>query len=58
MRRSKRPHVVELDQVLDEELGYFDPRPWHSDRPQRPKVWTRDNRAIAGWVRHRRRTIT
>ena len=21
------------------ELGYFDPRPWHEDLPQRPKVW-------------------
>ena len=29
----------ELDQMKDEELGYFDPRPWHQDRPQRPKVW-------------------
>ena len=33
----------------DEELGYFEPRPWHQDRPQRPKVWTRDNRAGSGW---------
>ena len=23
----------------DETLGYFEPRPWHEDRPQRPKVW-------------------
>jgi hypothetical protein len=23
----------------DEELGYFEPRPWHRDNPQRPKVW-------------------
>jgi hypothetical protein len=23
----------------DEELGFFEPRPWHQDRPQRPKVW-------------------
>jgi catechol 2,3-dioxygenase-like lactoylglutathione lyase family enzyme len=30
---------AELDQMKDEELGYFDPRPWHHDRPQRPKVW-------------------
>jgi catechol 2,3-dioxygenase-like lactoylglutathione lyase family enzyme len=30
---------IELDKMLDEELGYFDPRPWHGDRPQRPKVW-------------------
>ena len=29
----------ELDQMKDEDLGYFDPRPWHRDRPQRPKVW-------------------
>jgi catechol 2,3-dioxygenase-like lactoylglutathione lyase family enzyme len=30
---------AELDQMKNEELGYFDPRPWHRDRPQRPKVW-------------------
>ena len=51
--RNPDQHVIEffaeLDQVLDEELGYFDPRPWHADRPQRPKVWSRDNRAVAGW---------
>jgi catechol 2,3-dioxygenase-like lactoylglutathione lyase family enzyme len=29
----------ELDQMHDEELGFFEPRPWHQDRPQRPKVW-------------------
>jgi catechol 2,3-dioxygenase-like lactoylglutathione lyase family enzyme len=29
----------ELDQMKDEALGYWDPRPWHRDRPQRPKVW-------------------
>lgn len=22
------------------ELGYFEPRPWHGDQPQKPKVWT------------------
>ena len=26
----------ELDQMHDEELGFFEPRPWHQDRPQRP----------------------
>ena len=31
---------TELDQMLDESLGAFDPRPWHRDKPQRPKVWT------------------
>jgi catechol 2,3-dioxygenase-like lactoylglutathione lyase family enzyme len=30
---------AELDQMLDEVLGYFDPRPWHKDKPQRPKTW-------------------
>jgi catechol 2,3-dioxygenase-like lactoylglutathione lyase family enzyme len=33
---------IELDQMKDEELGYFDPRPWHHDTPQRPKVWDRN----------------
>jgi catechol 2,3-dioxygenase-like lactoylglutathione lyase family enzyme len=32
---------AELDK-MNEELGYFEPRPWHRDRPQRPKVWTPD----------------
>ena len=30
---------AEMDQMKDESLGYFDPRPWHGARPQRPKVW-------------------
>lgn len=29
----------EMDQMKDEDLGYFEPRPWHQDRPQRPKTW-------------------
>lgn len=41
--RNPDGHLVELfhdlDRMTDEELGYFDPRPWHRDRPQRPKVW-------------------
>jgi catechol-2,3-dioxygenase len=41
--REPDGHVVEmfydLDVMTDEELGYYDPRPWHRDRPQRPKVW-------------------
>jgi catechol 2,3-dioxygenase-like lactoylglutathione lyase family enzyme len=32
----------EMDQMHDEELGFFEPRPWHQDRPQRPKVWGDD----------------
>jgi catechol 2,3-dioxygenase-like lactoylglutathione lyase family enzyme len=30
---------TEMDQMKDEALGYFEPRPWHQDRPQRPKTW-------------------
>ena len=32
----------EMDQMKDEALGYFDPRPWHQDRPQRPKTWPKE----------------
>jgi catechol 2,3-dioxygenase-like lactoylglutathione lyase family enzyme len=39
---------TELDQMKDEELGYFEPRPWHHDQPQRPKVWSR-NKAPTVW---------
>ena len=39
---------AELDQMKSEELGYFDPRPWHRDRPQRPKVWGRDEGSMWG----------
>ena len=41
--RNPDDQIVELfcdlDRMSDEELGYFEPRPWHRDRPQRPKVW-------------------
>ena len=30
---------TDLDRMSDEEGGYFEPRPWHKDRPQKPKVW-------------------
>ena len=39
---------VELDQMKDELLGYFEPRPWHRDRPQRPKVWNAQEDMIWG----------
>ena len=39
---------AELDQMTDEALGYFEPRPWHRDQPQRPKVWSRDEGSIWG----------
>ena len=30
---------AELDLMKDEELGYWEPRPWHEERPLRPKTW-------------------
>jgi catechol 2,3-dioxygenase-like lactoylglutathione lyase family enzyme len=39
---------AELDLMLDEELGYFEPRPWHRDQPQRPKVWSKNKTSIWG----------
>ena len=39
---------AELDH-MNEELGYFEPRPWHRDRPQRPKVWAKDPNASNYW---------
>ena len=38
----------DLDRMADEELGYFEPQPWHRDRPQRPKVWVGLPRDIWG----------
>ena len=40
---------AELDKMQDEELGYFEPRPWHRDRPQKPKVWQKDPNASNYW---------
>ena len=39
---------AELDR-MNEDLGYFEPRPWHRDRPQRPKVWAKDPNASNYW---------
>jgi catechol-2,3-dioxygenase len=40
---------TELDRMSSEELGYFDPVPWHTDRPQYPKVWAgKERRDIWG----------
>ncbi len=50
--RNPDDHVVEyyceLDQMKNEALGYFEPRPWHTDRPQRPRVWDPAN-LVTGW---------
>jgi catechol 2,3-dioxygenase-like lactoylglutathione lyase family enzyme len=40
---------AELDQMQDEKLGHFEPRPWHRDHPQRPKVWPRDPASSNVW---------
>lgn len=32
----------EMDQMKDEALGYWDPRPWHEEMPLRPKRWPKD----------------
>lgn len=37
---------TEIDQLKDESLGFFEPRPWHEDFPQRPKSWTPDKAAL------------
>jgi catechol-2,3-dioxygenase len=39
---------AELDR-MNEDLGYFEPRPWHRDRPQKPKVWEKDPSASNLW---------
>jgi len=50
--RNAAGHLVEMfidmDEMVDETLGYYEPRPWHRDRPQRPKVWTGLPRDIWG----------
>lgn len=40
---------TELDIILNEELGYFEPRPWHEEFPQKPKVWQDAPRAVNHW---------
>jgi catechol 2,3-dioxygenase-like lactoylglutathione lyase family enzyme len=35
---------AELDRMPDEELGYFDPKPWHRNRPQFPMTWPKNVR--------------
>lgn len=51
--RDPDGHVVELftelDRIHDEELGFFEPRPWHSDRPQRPKTWEKSPLSANLW---------
>ncbi len=40
---------AELDRMSNEDLGHFDPKPWHRDLPQRPKTWVgRERRDVWG----------
>lgn len=40
---------TQLDVMASEEFGYFEPRPWHSDLPQRPKTWEVDLATMNSW---------
>ena len=40
---------AELDTMSNESLGYFDPRPYHPDVPQRPKTWEMTPRLVNLW---------
>lgn len=45
-------HKVELFaqlDVIDQRLGQFEPRPWHEDNPQRPKVWKPGPSSANSW---------
>jgi hypothetical protein len=39
----------DLDRIASEELGYFEPRPWHEDKPQKPKHWVPDPSSANQW---------
>ena len=50
--RDPDDNVVELFtqlDVMDEEAGHYEPRPWHTERPQVPKTWEADLRAQNSW---------
>jgi hypothetical protein len=34
---------------MNDELGYFEPRPWHRNSPQRPKVGRRTRQPSNLW---------
>ncbi|AQU76841.1 glyoxalase [Priestia megaterium] len=45
-------NIIELFTELDtmnEELGYFEPRGWHQEYPQKPKVWKDEALATSPW---------
>ncbi|MFE7837325.1 VOC family protein [Streptomyces sp. NPDC057474] len=40
---------TQLDVMLDEEKGYYEPRPWHEHFPMRPTTWEADALAMNAW---------
>ncbi|WP_033294834.1 VOC family protein [Amycolatopsis jejuensis] len=40
---------TDLDRLVSEDLGYFEPRPWHTDRPQYPKRWSPEDGGPNMW---------
>ena len=40
---------TELDTMIDEANGFFEPRPWHEDSPQVPKTWQVDVATANAW---------
>jgi catechol 2,3-dioxygenase-like lactoylglutathione lyase family enzyme len=39
----------ELDQIADDSIGLFEPRPWHRDNPQMSKVWPKGPASANLW---------
>jgi hypothetical protein len=42
---------TQLDSMIDESLGYFEPRPWHTQFPQFPSTWEADLATIKAGAR-------
>jgi catechol 2,3-dioxygenase-like lactoylglutathione lyase family enzyme len=40
---------TQLDLVLDETKGYWEPRPWHESSPMGPRTWEVDIAAVNQW---------
>lgn len=40
---------TQLDQMLDEDRGYYEPRPWHEHFPMYPQTWEADAYAMNIW---------
>lgn len=40
---------TEIDLIFNEETEHFEPRPWHEEWPQGPKVWTPQPTAANKW---------